>query len=124
MPSFVPMQYMAPMPARSQPMMSRSPAPSLSRMNARDVDELNQWFEAKDQKNFGIADGIRAGLRARGIEPDQCQRPGGAGLDDAMEDELRQWFDARDSKDYAVADRIREGLRAKGVEPSQCQRPE
>ena len=49
-------------------MILRSPAPSLSRMNARDVDELNQWFEAKDQKNFGIADGIRAGFQCNFAE--------------------------------------------------------
>jgi len=102
---------------------AKAQAPSLSSMDPRTMGELNQWFEAKDEKNYAMADTIREKLRAKGVEPANCQRPGSAGLDADMSDELRQWFDARDQKNFSVADAIRERLRAKGVEPSQCQRP-
>jgi len=129
----------SPMPAMgmSLPWMQAQPAPmtreswgaakgkgpSLSSMDSRTMGEVSQWFEAKDEKNFGVADSIRESLRSKGIEPANCQRPGSAGLDEVMADELTQWFDAREQKNFGVADAIRERLREKGVEPSQCQRP-
>jgi len=103
---------------------SNKPKPSLGSMDSVTIEELNQWFDAKEQKNFRVADAIRDTLRAKGVEPAHCQKPGSAGLDVTMEAELQEWFEARDAKDFATADRIREGLRAKGVEPSQCQRPD
>jgi cysteinyl-tRNA synthetase len=96
---------------------------SLSSMDASTIDELSQWFEAKDDKNWSIADSIRDTLRQKGIEPANCQRPGSAGLEPDMADLLTQWFEAKEQKNFGIADGIREQLRAKGVEPSQCQRP-
>jgi len=107
-----------------KPTSRSKPQPSLSSMDADTIEELNQWFAAKDEKNYAVADSIRETLRAKGIEPANCQKPGSAGLDDEMSEELRQWFEARDEKNWSVADSIRERLRAKGVEPSQCQRPD
>merc|ERR1711920_920902 len=38
--------------------------------------ELNQWEEARAQKDYATADAIRASLRDRGIDP-QKERPSG-----------------------------------------------
>jgi cysteinyl-tRNA synthetase len=123
--AFAPMPMRAPMMMHAQPVAvpKRSKMHSLSTMDARVIDELSQWFDAKEQKNWPAADSIRERLRKKGIEPSECQRPGSAGLDDDMEAELGRWYEARDAKDWGTADSIREGLRAGGVEPSQCPRP-
>lgn len=39
-------------------------------------EELRQWFDARDQKNWAVADSIRERLRALGIEPAKQERPG------------------------------------------------
>jgi len=101
----------------------RPQSKSLSSMSKKMTSELQRWYEAKDEKNFGVADQIREGLRAKGIEPDQCPRPDSAGLDDYTMDDVRQWYEAKDSNNFGVADTIRAALRAKGIEPSECQRP-
>jgi cysteinyl-tRNA synthetase len=120
---YVPSYREPPMMARTQHrVQSRAePARSTSTMDEDTKEELRQWFEAKDARNFDIADSIRDSLRKRGIEPAKCQRPG-ASMEDA-EEEIRQWYEAKDAKNYEVADSIRDGLRARGIEPQNCPRP-
>lgn len=112
---------------------------------------LLQWFQARDAKNWFVADSIRDRLRAQGVEPSKCQRPdrdwsgspygkaggisvarakpytsgGAAGaLGGSSNDfELLQWFKAKDARNFVVADSIRDRLRARGVSPSKCKRP-
>lgn len=41
--------------------------------------EVSAWFAARKQQNWGVADAIRDGLRAQGIEPMNYHTPGGRG---------------------------------------------
>jgi len=111
-----------------RPMSVRKESPasfqSTSNMDQRSITDLNEWFDAKDLKNWGIADEIRDRLRSKGIEPANCQRPGAPGRDDPeVADMLSQWNEAREQKNFGIADSIRERLRARGVEPSQMPAP-
>jgi cysteinyl-tRNA synthetase len=105
--------------------------------------ELSDWFAAKDDKDYGTADNIRASLRAKGIEPDTCERPsassGGNGtwgkssgrssgraapygaksLDADTEAQLEEWRELKRAKDYEAADALRSELRARGINPEQ-----
>jgi len=92
---------------------------NISSMDSHQVDMLSGWFEAKDSKNWGIADSLRDKLRAAGIEPANCQRPGAGGMDDEAAEMIREWESAKAAKNFGIADGIRDQLRARGIEPSQ-----
>jgi len=98
--------------------------PSFSTFGADTNNEVSRWYDAKDRKDWSVADKIREGLRARGIEPAECPRPHSPSVfDRGMQDELKKWYEARDAKNWAVADEIRERFRAQGIEPAHCDRP-
>jgi len=74
--------------------------------------QLDQWQEAKANKDWNTADMIRETLRSMGVEP-QTARPNKWSL----EEESEQWMRAKQAGDYTRADRLRTSLRAKGVDP-------
>jgi len=98
--------------------------------------KLENWVEAKRNRDFGTADALRNELRAQGIEPEDARPsrqqqeqmaaapmwgPGmpwqGSGHNDWTERKLDEWVEAKRSRDFRLADAIREGLRNIGVEP-------
>jgi len=91
--------------------------------DAATEERLDQWVQAKRDKNFELADSIRADLRADGIEPDNVRPPGWngndgrRGYDEETEKELDRWVTAKRDKNWELADAIREDLRARGIEP-------
>jgi len=97
---------------------------SLDDLNATQTELLNQWFDAKDQKNFSLADIMRDKLRKQGIEPADCHRPGALdNLNAEQVNDLNDWFYAKDNKNWGIADGLRDKLRASGVEATFCPRP-
>mmetsp|Transcript_129296 Transcript_129296/g.322292 ORF Transcript_129296/g.322292 Transcript_129296/m.322292 type:complete len:1016 (+) Transcript_129296:43-3090(+) len=89
--------------------------------------QLDQWVQAKREKDFEAADAIRADLRARGVDPDiarpsdkqlaQWHVSSGAKFDPVIEAQLDQWVQAKRDKDFLTADAIRAELRTLGVDP-------
>jgi len=77
--------------------------------------------EARQSKNFAVADAIRDGLKPTGITLED--RAGGTewegGGDDALEGVMRMLIDlratSRQSKDFATADAVRDRLAEAGV---------
>jgi len=120
-PAWKPQQQMGSQQRGQQ--QSKPREPNIARMDPGTIDELAQWFEARENKDWNTADSLRDRLRGKGIEPADCQKPHTSSLNDGHTEELRQWFEAREQKDFAVADEIRERLRAQGVEPSGCPDP-
>jgi len=90
---------------------------------------LDQWVEAKRNKDFAMADAIRDEMRSRGIEPDRA-RPSDKELQRTMqvdavtEAKLDQWVQAKRDKDFATADAIRAEMRAVGLEPDFLRPPD
>lgn len=93
-------------------------------LSAGQNELLTQWFDAKDEHNYDVADGIRDRLRKDGIEAADCHRPGA--LDELSAEQLEdltQWYEAKDKKNFGIADDIRDRMRAYGVNPTNCPRP-
>jgi len=85
---------------------------------------LDQWVQAKRDKDFVTADTIRSDLRARGIEPDIVRPPGhDAVIDTDVEQKLDMWVKAKRDKNFGIADSIRAELRAIGVDPDTVRPP-
>jgi len=83
--------------------------------------ELSQWYDAKEAKDFTMADKIRDRVRSKGVEPKDCPRP--AGSVRQLVADLAKWYEAKDSKDFKSADNLRGYLRDNGIEPQNCERP-
>jgi len=84
-------------------------------------DKLDQWVEAKRNKDFATADALRQDLRAYGIDPDTV-RPAdksgsGKNLDRIVDAKLDKWVVAKRQKDFATADALRGELRGMGIDP-------
>jgi len=80
---------------------------------------LDEWVEARSQKDWSTADSIRDVLRKSGVEPDKM-RPSSV-RDLTPEYELGNWQRAKQARDFTRADKIRESLRSKGVDPDSRQ---
>jgi len=83
---------------------------------------LDEWVEAKRNKDFDKADSIREQLRSQGVEPDHSRpKPGFGGADTSGDPEveamLDDWVESKRSKDFDRADSIRAELRKRGIEP-------
>merc|ERR1719284_1211703 len=81
---------------------------------------VEQWRNAKRDRDFTTADQIRKELRAEGIDPDQPQslrKSYRSDLKGGAADKLEKWRAAKAERDYATADKIRAELRAEGIEP-------
>ena len=107
--------------------------------HAKNVELVVQWVQARRDRDYGAADRLRSGLRAKGIEPESLEQEAKAELaaqdeeeEGATEEEYyeddddshaanldlaAQWLSAKRAKDYATADAIRGTLRERGVEP-------
>uniref|UniRef100_A0A7S4RC45 Uncharacterized protein n=1 Tax=Alexandrium monilatum TaxID=311494 RepID=A0A7S4RC45_9DINO len=86
--------------------------------------QLDQWVQAKRDKDFVTADSIRSDLRSRGIEPDIVRPPGhDAVIDTDVEQKLDLWVQAKRDKNFGIADSIRAELRAIGVDPDTVRPP-
>jgi len=91
---------------------------------------LDDWVEAKRNKDFKRADALRADLRRKGLEPDDL-RPdplrGGAGPrappEVSTEQMLDDWVRAKRARDFTTADNIRKRLRSQGIEPDDHRPP-
>merc|ERR1719204_2933758 len=87
-----------------RPPGSDAPGPH-SRFDMDTEEKLDQWVVAKRDKNWDMADALRAELRAIGIEPDVVrppETPAAAAARQAAETEalLDRWVKAKRQKDF------------------------
>eukprot|EP00930_Biecheleria_cincta_P043689 TRINITY_DN29981_c0_g2_i1.p1 TRINITY_DN29981_c0_g2~~TRINITY_DN29981_c0_g2_i1.p1 ORF type:complete len:472 (+),score=105.63 TRINITY_DN29981_c0_g2_i1:41-1456(+) len=85
-------------------------------------EKLDQWVAAKREKNFALADSIRAELRAIGVDPDTVRPSDKTKMaqvpsDPYVEAKLDQWVTFKREKKFDEADAIRAELRGIGIEP-------
>lgn len=90
------------------------PPPIEEPYDARVEAALDEWMEAKEQKDWGKADSIRSRLRRQGYEPDN-ERPQKGPM--TIEELMYHWQRAKQARDFSRSDRLREVLRAEGVDP-------